>query len=208
MRRFQTLIVDAYGTYRDVRSGSAERHWPRIVGFLIISSLIAFLADSLIDGAVPIMATGITVLTGFTFTALFSDHSLASYGLPEPKTEEDRDDLKRLKELSKNFKLRSEYFLTLSVLEVVFLVVLSLELVLPDLVHDYAFCLNEKIADFLPILSGLPALISHSISVASGGFVLFIFGECLYTFYRLSETILAIVDTRRQYFEAASKSGV
>lgn len=196
------LVKANYNTYRNASNGERERHWRRLATAFSASVLLAtFSSDA--SAAYPIMVTGITILTGFTFTALFSNHVLADVGLPKPSDESDRLDLKRLSELSENFKARSAYFIALSIIDAVLLIAASLKFSSPKVVSDALV----KLAGLATSKSGID--LSNFLSVAPGFFsetffvfVTFVFLECLYTFFRLSETIIAIVDLRGDYMKA------
>ncbi|MDD2860722.1 MAG: hypothetical protein PHI71_06580 [Acidiphilium sp.] len=145
------------------------------------------------------MATGITVLTGFTFTALFSDHALASFGLPKSESENDRQDIMKLDILSQNFRARSAYFIMLSILEVVLLVAASFNFDIQPAMNSWPLESGLiKVAStqdwFLTVLKLTPILL-----VLIAFVINLIYLECLYTFYRMAETIIAILDTRRTY---------
>jgi len=203
--KIHDLIKANYGTYKSISNGANERHWLRLVVLLLIALLLAvFTSDT--SAAYPIMVTGITILTGFTFTALFSNHVLADVGLPKASDETDRLDLKRLGRLSENFKARSSYFIALSIIDAVLLIAASLKFSSPKFVYEALEKLSELLAsksgvDFSKLLSVAPNLFAETFFV----FVTFIFLECLYTFFRLSETIVAIVDSRSDYMKASDE---
>lgn len=203
--KFLELVKANYSTYKNLSNGTRERHWGRLVVSFLISSLLAvFSSDT--SSAYPIMVTVITILTGFTFTALFSNHILADVGLPKPSDESDRVDLQRLGSLSQNFKARSSYFILLSIIDAVVLIAASLKFEVPKIISDeitkLMICIGSKIGLESPeFVSIIPNVFSNIFFV----FVTFLFLECLYTFLRLSETIIAIVDTRSAYMKAADK---
>lgn len=193
------LLKKNYDTYIDASLGQREGHTLRLIIFCFISLIVSVFAPQALSGVYSMMATGVTVLTGFTFTALFSDHALASSGLPQPRNENDVQDLRRLETLSKNFGARSSYFIALSIIEVILLAATSVEFSVPASMNSWLmeekwlqvlfasnwFILFSNIADIMGILF-------HSI-------IIFVYLECLYTFYRMAETILAILETRRIY---------
>lgn len=154
--------------------------------------------------AYSVLVTSITILTGFTFTALFSDHTMADIGLPPPRNENDRQDLKSLELLGNNFKARSSYFIALSIIAAVLMTVASIKLSVPPWLQGYSangldWLTSYTSKDFGKFLGSLKGLLSSAMITI----VVFIYLECLYTFYRLSETILAIVNVRRNYFKIA-----
>lgn len=193
------LLVQNYKTYINTARGNPERHSLRLVFFGALSLFFALFADETTSSVYSMMATGITVLTGFTFTALFSDQALASYGLPKPQSENDRHDLVRLEALSKNFRARSSYFITLSIFEIVLLAAVSFDFAVPDamktwpVVAEWSGSLSSK--DWFSVAQAVVSVLF----VAFEFVINFIYLECLYTFYRMAETILAILDTRRNY---------
>ncbi|WP_133260360.1 hypothetical protein [Rhodovulum sp. BSW8] len=194
------LIEKNYGTYVSAVTGRREGHCLRIVLFLIFSAICAVFAKTSIYSSYSVLVTSITILTGFTFTALFSDHTMADVGLPCPKDENDRTDLARLGVLGENFKCRSSYFIALSIIGAVLMTIASLELTSPKLFSD-------ALAEFWPTFTELLGFNSKAyllmildlISTVMILIVIFIYLECLYTFYRMSETILSIVNLRRAY---------
>lgn len=191
-----------YSTYKSSLTGASESHHFRL-GFTILLSIVLAVFSTEPTSAYPMMVTGITILTGFTFTALFSNHVLADVGLPKPVDESDRLDLKRLESLSQNFKARSSYFILLSIINSVLLIAASLKFSIPLTFSEAGSKFLEssgfEIGDAsLRILSHGPALFADAFFVL----VTCIFLECLYTFYRLSETIIAIVDIRSNYVKS------
>ena len=196
------LVRRTYRTYFNTALGEPERHTSRLTLFLFISLVFALFSSDTPPAVYSMMATGIAILTGFTFTALFSDHAVASSGLPEPKTEDDIQDLQRLKVLSENFSARSTYFITLSILEVVLLSAASFELKAPEFITlldtEIEWVSSFFSHNFLEIIGTLPMIISFLFVFLLN----FLYLECLYTFYRMAETMLAILEGRRGYLEA------
>lgn len=200
------LVKANYDTYKILPTGAAEKQWIRLVISFLVSLLLAIFAGD-VSSAYPIMVTVITILTGFTFTALFSDHILADVGLPTPSNENDRKDIERLELLSENFKTRSSYFILLSIIDAVLLIAASLKFTVPrPLSNEIDNMSNSIITNFGLELPGFISLISNLFSELIFVMVALLFLECLYTFYRLSETIIAIVDIRSTYLKAANRS--
>ena len=193
------LVFDNYRTYVDTAQRRPEKHLFRLIAFAGISLVFAVFSGSQNLGVHSIMATGITVLTGFTFTALFSDHALASSGLPHPKDENARQDLVRLNILSENFRIRSSYFITISILDVVFLAAASSEFYVPDTLGSWLLGVECVRSAFNQPWFFLTESVAPIMLVAFALIINFIYLECLYTFFRLAETILAILDIRRDY---------
>jgi hypothetical protein len=200
------LFRENYNTYLNTAAGKPERHFLRLAVFALLSLAFALFASETESRVYSMMATGITVLTGFTFTALFSDHALASYGLPKPKDENDRLDQARLEVLSRNFSARSSYFITLAVLEVVLLAGASFDLVIPSAMrswlHEAEWARALVFQPWFSIAKGLVSVLFVACALA----INLIYLECLYTFYRMAESILAILDTRRTYLSAHDMS--
>lgn len=197
------LASDNYGTYKSSYNDTAERHVGRLLSYVFLSITVALFSSDTAS-IYPIMVTGITILTGFAFTALFSDHVLADVGLPKANNESDRADIVRLASLSVNFKARSKYFISLSILEATFLIVASLKFSIPKLISEYVSNVTSSVDPntmrTISIGSEMfGTVVCEIISVA----IIFLFLECLYTFYRLTETIIVIVETRRDYLRAS-----
>jgi hypothetical protein len=200
----KSLCRNNYATYVSRSTGLQEGHGRRLIAFCVLAFICTVLGGNSIYDAYSVLVTSITILTGFTFTALFSDHTMADIGLPSPKNENDRQDLKSLEILGDNFKVRSSYFIALSIVAAILMTVASIQFGIPpwlqgfvgnglDAVASYAW---KDIRSFLEVLKGL-------ISGLMVAVVVFIYLECLYTFYRLSETIIAIVNVRRNYMKLA-----
>lgn len=190
MRNLLNILKGVYRGY----AGDGEPHIFRISFMVAISLAIAVGPGSLNKDAISTMAVIVSVLAGFSFTALFSNHSHSIADLPPEKTENDREDIKKLEKLFENFRVRSSYFLIISLICLIisFLIITNFEL------KKYINFINrENILNFNNILLFVSKLFSFF-----GRFIcLFTFFEIIYTFYRLSETIFAILDTRRQYLK-------
>ncbi|MDX1245409.1 hypothetical protein GOL91_03575 [Sinorhizobium medicae] len=202
-----SLIKANYRTYVNARSKRLEGHTRRVVFFALCSVAASALSEPSSADIYAMMTTGLTILTGFTFTALFSDHSLAEVGLAKPKNETDRQELGRLTKLAENFQVRSRYFITLSIVDVCLLIILSLDLTVPGVFKDFSmrtallYHVNpRKLLDLFEVISAIVLYTSTSAAM-------FLFLECLYSFYRLTETIMAIVNARRSYMKASDASG-
>lgn len=203
----KALVQKNYGTYVSAATGRKERHSFRLALFVIFSILCAVFAKTSIYSSYSVLVTSITILTGFTFTALFSDHTMADIGLPPPQTENDRADLTRLGILGENFKFRSSYFIALSIIGAVLMTVASLELTSPKFLSDARAVFWPSVTGFLGFDPKAYILIIWNIvSTMMILVVVFIYLECLYTFYRLSETILSIVNLRRAYIQHSENS--
>lgn len=199
-----SIVTKNYKTYVDTVEGRPERFWFRILFFILGSLFFSLLTLGDDSSAYSIMATGLTVLTGFTFTALFSDHALASSGLPKAKTETDLVDQQRLEKLSTNFAARSAYFVVLSILTIALLVTMSFRFSPPSFATGWfvGFGWNE-IAPQIMSPQDISFLLT-ALSFVFGCLIFFLYLECLYTFYRMAESMLAILDVRRRYFSRHS----
>lgn len=198
------FVKETYETYYNTQENRREGHKLRLFLLVFLTSSICVFADGFSTDLNNMMITGLTILTGFTFTALFSDHSLADVGLPKPKNETDRYDLKRLSVLANNFHVRSRYFIILSIFDVCILIIRSIDFSVPSIIQRTA----TKVSDYVQfnvaqVAKGL-LIIGDYVAWAAAFLSVFLFLECLYTFYRLSETIIAIVNTRRDYMKASS----
>jgi hypothetical protein len=193
------IIAANYKTYENFRTKIREKHGSRLTSFTALALIFALFSD--VDSTVyGMMTTALTILTGFTFTALFSDHSLADVGLPPPQSETHIADREILKLLARNFQDRSTYFIALSIVDVCLLIILSVHLSVQDsiirLIEPYV--LQAK--DYADISSLTVSTILRSFLSMTG---LFLFFECVYTFYRLSDSIIAIVNIRRAYLRTS-----
>lgn len=190
------LLRDVYESYL----GDSEPHRLRLAVIFIIAFMVALFGVDLADKGLPAMALTISILAGFTFTSLFSSHALASYDLPKPQNESDRKDLETLRSLGKHFRIRSKLFIILAVIDLTIIIYLSISLSL----GSGEYFLNNYI--IINEWWELTRFIFEIFSLIFDGIfkflVIVIFLECLYTFYRLSETIIAVVDIRREYVES------
>lgn len=200
------LIKDNYDTYYNARDEVRERHWLRVLVLVTLALTIGLFSSS--NNMFGMMINGLAILAGFTFTALFSDHSLADVGLPKPKNETDVFDLKKLSALANNFHARAKYFIFLAIVDVCLLVVISAGFLIPDRIALLFSSLLLSFSDsfgfgwnYLDISSAYKCAVNIMYGLFSS-ISLFIFLECLYTFYRLSETIVAIVNARRDYLKS------
>jgi len=196
------FVKETYKTYHNTRTNQCEGHKLRVFLLVLLTVFICGFSDGSSSDLNNMMITGLTILTGFTFTALFSDHSLADIGLPKPANETDRYDLERLNVLANNFHVRSRYFIVLSIVDVCILIARSINFSLPSIAYDglgkISYYLDIDVTNIIYVATTL----KNSISLVVMFITIFLFFECLYTFYRLSETIISIVNTRRSYLKA------
>lgn len=192
------LIKDVYNTYK----GDAERHKLRLVFCFLISILVACFAPKISDTSLEMMSVAVSILTGFTFTALFSSYAATTADLPAPKDETDRHNLVLLQELESNFRARSKFLILAAMFSLVAMVLLSIEispkngvkwivqnvLSLEDTTFNYAY--------------SYATMAWHAGSFVLRASTLFVFFEAIYTFYRLSETVVAALTIRGEYKES------
>jgi hypothetical protein len=200
----KSLCQNNYATYVRSSTGLKEGHGRRLLAFCALAIICTVFGKNSVYDAYSVLVTSITILTGFTFTALFSDHTMADIGLPSPSDENDRQDLKSLGLLGNNFKARSSYFIALSIIAAIFMTVASIKLSVPTWLQGPVTDFFAAIASYTTMDIGhLFGKLKSLISACMTALVVFMYLECLYTFYRLSETILAIVNVRRNYIKHA-----
>ncbi len=198
------IVLATYKTYYNTADQRREKQILRVFLTAVLAVCFCLFSDRPPLDLNNMMITGLTILTGFTFTALFSDHSLAEAGLPKPRTENDVQDLRRLELLATNFHTRSRYFIILSIFDVCLLIARSVEWSLPSFLHKViANLLSWTQLDFSTAFA-VARFCGASIDKLTIIVSIFLFLECLYTFYRLTETIISIVNTRRDYLKASS----
>lgn len=187
-----------YQTYYNSRTQQSENHFRRILFFVLAAVFAAIFSDRTSNQIFSMMITGITILTGFAFTALFSDHAQADVGLTKPKNENDISDIGRLGLLSENFQARALYFISISIVEVCILIVLSLNLTIPSVIRENLIRYSDTFSIDSQLFFDSTHWFTYILTAATAG-AFFLFLECLYTFYRLSETTTAILNARREY---------
>ncbi|WP_333571076.1 hypothetical protein [Sphingomonas sp.] len=172
---------------------------------VILSLGAAYLGSDISKDALPTISSSISILAGFTFTALFSSHYLTVGDLPAPENETERNDILIMTALSHNFRVRSRFFITLSVLGLLSILVLSIHLKIPTFAckpdPHLSSAFAAKSCSIGIYLTKASSIASTVIFVAMNALTLFIFLEILYTFYRLAETIMASLDRRREYID-------
>lgn len=190
------LWKDVYATY----CGDDESHAYRLSISLFVAIFIAYFSPNVTGAALGMMAVAISILTGFTFTALFSSYSATTSDLPSPKNESDRHDITILKDLEINFRARSKFLILSSMISVVCMVLISVEVYPYHTVKMiYRFIIGEEYIYYFDLFYRYASLIWKSSSFALISFTIFVFFEGLYTFYRLSETVVAALTIRGEY---------
>ena len=193
MRNRFNRIFAVYSTYRH----DGEHHVARISATIFISALISLDPVGLNGNAPAAIASIVAILAGFSFTALFSGYSHSVDGLSQPASESDRQDLVLLKSLLENFRIRSRYFLIISIICLFFVFLISVPLVIPEIIIKITFKECPVFYKAADILYSFGCFCSRMISLC-------LFFEILYTFYRLAETVFSILDVRRKYTEASN----
>lgn len=193
----RSLIAANYETYRDLRTSARESHLIRLAGSAIVSIFFAVFFNIATNSGT--IVTALAVLTGFIFAAMCSDHSLADARLPKPKDEIQVAEIARLGHLATNFQSRSAYFIFVAICTICLLVLISTA-ALPEQdrlipAGTFAFLNSYSLNEYLPVFF-------RTLRGLSASFAAFMSLECVYTFYRLSETTLAIVDARRSYLRS------
>lgn len=186
-------LRDAYGSFK----GDDAYHGLRAFGIVASAFAVALYAGDLSSSAVPAMSLAVSVLAGFTFTALFSNDLLSFSDMPVPKNESDRIDLATLRTVADNFRFRARLFLV----SAVFCLVLFLLLAIPfrsSLLSEHLAWLVPSFAEFI---LGKFLLLHSFLSFTVAFLAIAVFFELLYLFYRLSESIFTILRIRRNYHE-------
>jgi hypothetical protein len=190
MRSLNKTIRAVYGGYK----GDKERHIFRLSAMAFVGAIISYFPTSLNKDALSMIGAMVSILAGFTFTALFSGHYHSVHDLPEPQDESDRADVDKLKKLFVNFQDRSKYFILTAVICLLFCLIL----LVPFNINFFISSIFKNISsEMLYIISK----IWYIICFAGRFFCINLFFELIYTFYRMSQTIFSIIETRRAYFE-------
>lgn len=186
------VLFDAYKTYK----GDGDWHKSRIATLIVLSAAVAMYGQDLANGALPSMALAVSVLAGFTFTALFSSGSLSTFDLPTPRNESDREDLKNLEEILTNFRFRARLFLIFAVTCLALILIISIPINSNRITEDFDKLFGGLIDEYAGIAGAIYAIGRFIIVLMT----FFIFGEILHLFYRLSESIFSVLDIRRKYY--------
>jgi hypothetical protein len=192
---------DVYRSYQ----GDGELHRARLFFEFFIAIVVGTFADHLAEKSFPVMSLAISVLTGFSFTALFSEPSVRLADLPAPANESDRQSISNLKKLSKNFRTRTNYFIALAIFQLVLMVGLTISLSLANIVEIVPKFIAFDRSKLAWCLVYIRKLVSF-LYIVGWSLTFLAFMEWLYTFYRLSETILAILRVRTDYMESHQPS--
>ncbi len=183
--------------------GEGSFHLRRLLCAAIISGFIGFFGFEIEKSAYPIIALSISVLGGFAFSALFSSHSITVSDLPSPKDESDRNDIKILIKLGDHIRCRSKLFIIIVVFDLLLILLTSIRVTIPEWISASAIYKDALIPsrDSSSATESILGLAYIVIGTAKS-IAVFIFFESLYTFYRLAETMMSVVDMRRVFIEA------
>ncbi|RMB28476.1 hypothetical protein C8J47_2696 [Sphingomonas sp. PP-F2F-G114-C0414] len=199
MRAIYHLWRDVYVTYR----GDDERHRLRLAVFIAVAILIAIFAKVIDENSLAMMSVAISVLTGFTFTSLFSNNISPSADLPKPKNETDRHDIATLAILERNFKARSKFIIAVSMTSIILMVFLSISISPRGLVYKtIEVIFGEGSKRYLDVVYSYAILAWIASAFVVRATTVFMFFEVIYTFYRLSETVISVLETRGAYRDA------
>jgi hypothetical protein len=156
------------------------------------------------DPVFEVISLSVSVLIGFVFTALFSFCSITAYDLPSPKNETDRQRIDILKNLGKNFEIRSNFFIKISIL--IILISFFIRILISIWNVDFGNMVSYFAGNFTPfsVKPFIKFVIISFLLVLNFTFLI-LFCESLYVFFRLTETILSIIDNRREYLNARLK---
>lgn len=196
-----------YKTYNNPSTKASENHIPRLLGMGLASMTLSLFAGDDTDPAFSLMATTISVIAGFTFSALFSSHAIAISDLPPAETLEDKQDRDRLDLLDANHKIRTQYFLFLCIAELAILATLVVDFAIPGILKGwlhtaYSYIQSLTETPRLPDIQKLRLwknISATSINWLANSIAIFVFAECLYTFYRLADSIIRIIEIRKLY---------
>jgi len=189
------VIKDHYATYVNARTGQKEGHKARLVLQLFVSSIFAIVLADLSEGLVSVVVTSLSILTGFSFSAMFPIASDIRSGLPAPSYSEDRDDLERLAGLSSDFRANVSYFIPLTLICIMLFSFQLLDPVRPEFVNDLASRAGENQFHFEKVF----ACIKYYFSAFLCGVSIFFFIEVIYSFYRMCFTVLYILRIKEEY---------
>lgn|GEM_PF-5839165 len=194
-----SIVRKHYATYVDQRTNGKESHKRRLIISFAFACVMASLVKSISNEASSVLITSVSILVGFSFSALFSSIAKMHLGLPKPKYDEDRDDLKILKKISTNFQVNVKYFIFISVVFLIFVVfgMLSYDFEFLRRVYSYNFYYINLIFYFS--IGGIINFIYKII-------LFFLYFECIYTFYRLSDVILNALRIRVKYEEEKERN--
>jgi hypothetical protein len=188
------IIQKNYASYVDALTGERERHRWRLLCQVLVALVVAAFIKPLSDDNISVAVTGLSILMGFAFSAMFPIADTYS-GLPNPIFSEDRDDLKRIKTLSKYFRCNVGYFIPLSLLCIIVLLMQMMELEFPASLKAYLGSAAVK----LGLENHDTTVLSLSLNRAAMAVSTFLILEVGYTFYRMTANALYALRIREEY---------
>lgn len=190
-------IAEHYGTFTDAISGRSERHAQRLVGQFFLGLCAAMFLEGLSDNVINAMITSLSILAGFSFSAMFPIASDAKKDLPEPRYPEDFDDLNRLSKLSGAFRANVAYFIPLTLLCIGTLTIQMFQPRQTTITNAMLAYIAEKSSVAHAAIISIKTYMPNAILLVS----IFLFVEALYTFYRMSFTVAFALRIKEEYRE-------
>lgn len=191
----KALAREHYATFIDNETGRSVKQWPRLTAQVSIALFATVISQQLSEGAVSIVVTSLSILAGFSFSAMFPIASDIRSGLQTPRFSEDKDDLERLSFLASSFRSNVSYFIPLTLLCIILFLLQTLHpsaLVKQFFIKNSPFCFTSFFGLFgVPIVNSYVSFIFFC--------SVFIFFEVMYTFYRMCLTVLYILRIREEY---------
>jgi hypothetical protein len=189
------LVEDHYQTFVNTDLETVEKHWPRVVLQAIVSILIAIFLKPFSEGSISVVVTTLSILAGFSFSAMFPIASDIRSGLPKSEYAEDSDDLARLSILSSYFRANVSYFIPLTLICIVIYLFMLVDFYIPEFVVSRLQGLGDS---FVRICS-LGSAVSSFFAKVLQGLSAFLLMEVLYTFYRMCFSVLYILRIKEEY---------
>lgn len=187
-------LFEAYQSYR----GDDDAHRIRLLLIAATSAVLSLVSSNLSAAALPAMALAVSVLAGFTFTALFSSGTLSTHDLPLPRDESDQLDKKKLKLILKNFRARAKLFLYISVFALLLILLVSIDFNWGAITES---CLALGCEIRMQTMTTLK-VVHFWLSKGVTAIAFFIFLEMFYLFFRLSESVFSFLEIRKKYLES------
>lgn len=191
------VIKDHYATYVNAQSGLAEGHKTRLFAQTSIALILSLTLTNFSEGAISAIITSLSILAGFSFSAMFPVAADIKSGLPDPVYSEDRDDISRLGTLSSYFRANVSFFIPLTIFCII---IFSIQLL--DPIHNE---FTRFIISQTPLSTeSIKNITYYSKIICSKALIfisIFTFIETLYTFYRMCFTVLFILRIKDEYRE-------
>ena len=192
---FAKIVKDHYGTYVDDRNREKEEHRARLVAQVLLGVVASLLSGDFTEGFASVIITSLSVLAGFSFSAMFPVASDIRGGLPPPEFPEDHDDLARISDLAGAFRANVSYFIPLTLMCILLFLVQIIEFRSGGYLGVYTKVLGEfydEVAYWADLFRSVILLIVRGLSV-------FAVLEVLYTFYRMCSSVLYILRIKEEY---------